>query len=64
MDVPDIEAGCVLLRSSEKFVAAVKKYHLSLQWVVDEQGVAPSLMQASVASTQDPLPSQPIVAFY
>jgi hypothetical protein len=33
----------------------------SLQLVVEEQGVAPSLSQASVASTQDTLPSQPAV---
>jgi hypothetical protein len=34
----------------------------SLQLVVEEQGIAKSLSQASIASAQDPLPSQPIVA--
>jgi hypothetical protein len=34
----------------------------SLKLVVEEQCVAPSLIQASIASAQDPLPSQPVVA--
>jgi hypothetical protein len=34
----------------------------SLQLVVEEKDIAPSLIQASTASAQDPLPSQPDVA--
>jgi hypothetical protein len=33
-----------------------------LRLVVEEQGIAPSLIQASITSAQDPLPSQPVVA--